>query len=93
MLLLGMIVNVYYNMIIAWTLYYIGNSFISPLPWTTCDNEWNTPNCLADRRLLNISSAITGYANGSLLDNNAIDLNDNQTIPGLQVTAQDEFWQ
>ena len=36
---------VYYNVILAWCLYYIWASFTSVLPWATCGNEWNTEHC------------------------------------------------
>ena len=29
----------YYNVIIAWTVYFFGASFASTLPWTGCDNS------------------------------------------------------
>ncbi|TPP61030.1 Transporter, partial [Fasciola gigantica] len=35
----------FYNMIIAWSLYYFGISFNKQLPWMFCGNEWNTPSC------------------------------------------------
>ena len=35
----------YYNIIIAWALYYFGHVFVNRLPWTTCDNDWNTDDC------------------------------------------------
>merc|ERR1712223_367161 len=38
-------VGLYYNMIIAWTIYYLFASFTSQLPWDTCDNEFNTQHC------------------------------------------------
>ncbi|ELU08110.1 hypothetical protein CAPTEDRAFT_89982, partial [Capitella teleta] len=41
--------NVYYNVIMAWGFYYLFASFASIttyLPWTTCDNEWNTKTCV-----------------------------------------------
>ncbi|XP_077595883.1 sodium-dependent neutral amino acid transporter B(0)AT2-like [Stigmatopora nigra] len=34
-------VALYYNVILAWSLFYLGNSFQSPLPWTTCPEETN----------------------------------------------------
>ncbi|XP_032075022.1 sodium-dependent neutral amino acid transporter B(0)AT3-like [Thamnophis elegans] len=30
------IIGMYYNMIVAWVLWYLGNSFKEPLPWTIC---------------------------------------------------------
>ncbi len=35
----------YYNVIMAWALFYLFSSFTSSLPWETCDNQWNSPNC------------------------------------------------
>ncbi|XP_019748226.1 LOW QUALITY PROTEIN: sodium- and chloride-dependent GABA transporter 2-like [Hippocampus comes] len=31
-----------YMVVLAWTLFYLFSSFKSPLPWSTCDNYWNT---------------------------------------------------
>jgi len=43
-LILLSLVAIYYNMIIAWTLFYLFESFIhiTNLPWAHCFNEWNT---------------------------------------------------
>ncbi|XP_070185045.1 sodium-dependent proline transporter-like, partial [Littorina saxatilis] len=38
---------VYYNMILAWSLYYLFASFTSDLPWDTCDETWNSEGNLA----------------------------------------------
>ncbi|XP_035883413.1 sodium-dependent serotonin transporter-like [Phyllostomus discolor] len=35
----------YYNTIMAWALYYLISSFTDHLPWTSCENSWNTGNC------------------------------------------------
>ncbi|XP_045474082.1 sodium-dependent dopamine transporter isoform X2 [Harmonia axyridis] len=43
--LIAFYVDFYYNVIIAWALRYFFASFTNLLPWTTCDNPWNTPNC------------------------------------------------
>ncbi|XP_019748349.1 sodium- and chloride-dependent GABA transporter 2-like [Hippocampus comes] len=34
-----------YMVVLAWTLFYLFSSFKSPLPWSTCDNYWNTADC------------------------------------------------
>jgi len=41
MVLVSFLVCVYYNVIIAWSLYYLFASFQSQLPWTRCDQWWN----------------------------------------------------
>ncbi|EZA56881.1 sodium-dependent dopamine transporter isoform X4 [Ooceraea biroi] len=43
--LIAFYVDFYYNVIIAWSLRYFFASFSTMLPWTTCDNAWNTPLC------------------------------------------------
>ncbi|XP_076253232.1 sodium-dependent dopamine transporter [Rhynchophorus ferrugineus] len=43
--LIAFYVDFYYNVIIAWALRFFFASFTNMLPWTSCDNEWNTPNC------------------------------------------------
>jgi len=45
MVIISAVVCVYYNVIIAWTVYYFVLSFSWELPWSTCNNNWNTPNC------------------------------------------------
>merc|ERR1719431_516120 len=32
-------------MIIAWAMIFLCESFTSQLPWSTCDNVWNSGNC------------------------------------------------
>ncbi|XP_022909605.1 sodium- and chloride-dependent GABA transporter 1-like isoform X2 [Onthophagus taurus] len=41
------LLDIYYCIIIAWTLYYLICTFASVpyLPWSDCDNWWNTENC------------------------------------------------
>ena len=40
-------VSFYYNVILGWSVFYIWSSLALQLPWTTCQNEWNTPLCFA----------------------------------------------
>ncbi|XP_072921939.1 solute carrier family 6 member 4b [Hemitrygon akajei] len=44
--IISLYVSFYYNTIISWALYYFYCSFTATLPWTNCDNSWNTPNCI-----------------------------------------------
>lgn len=43
--IIALYIAFYYNTIMAWALYYLLSSFRPVLPWTTCTNSWNTPNC------------------------------------------------
>nr|XP_014683155.1 sodium-dependent noradrenaline transporter isoform X2 [Equus asinus] len=51
-ILIALYVGFYYNVIIAWSLYYLFSSFTFNLPWTDCGHAWNSPNC-TDPKLLN----------------------------------------
>uniref|UniRef100_UPI003AAF917F sodium- and chloride-dependent GABA transporter ine n=1 Tax=Centroberyx gerrardi TaxID=166262 RepID=UPI003AAF917F len=42
---ISFIMCTYYNVVITWGLYYLFSSFQAPLPWQSCNNTWNTPNC------------------------------------------------
>ncbi|UYV60163.1 SLC6A7 [Cordylochernes scorpioides] len=45
MLMVTLLVSLYYNMIIAWTLFYTFASFTSQLGWEFCGNSWNSVEC------------------------------------------------
>ncbi|XP_017263665.1 sodium- and chloride-dependent GABA transporter 2-like isoform X2 [Kryptolebias marmoratus] len=38
--------NISYTVILAWAFFYFFSSFSGELPWTTCNNTWNTDNCV-----------------------------------------------
>ncbi|XP_063114005.1 sodium-dependent dopamine transporter isoform X4 [Cavia porcellus] len=44
-ILISLYVGFFYNVIIAWALHYFFSSFSVELPWTHCNNTWNSPNC------------------------------------------------
>ncbi|KAM9812595.1 sodium- and chloride-dependent GABA transporter 2-like isoform 3-T3 [Syngnathus typhle] len=53
-----------YMIILAWALLYLVFSFNSPLPWSTCDNYWNTADCV-DVTTWNLTLTHTNRTNGS----------------------------
>ncbi|XP_063885612.1 sodium- and chloride-dependent GABA transporter 1-like isoform X2 [Scylla paramamosain] len=44
-----------YNVIIAYPLVYLCHSFTSILPWSTCDNTWNSPECSGTENYYNFT--------------------------------------
>ncbi|XP_066447007.1 sodium- and chloride-dependent betaine transporter-like isoform X2 [Eleutherodactylus coqui] len=45
-MVMSFLVNIYYIIIMAWSFFYLFNSFTSRLPWASCNNTWNTENCM-----------------------------------------------
>ncbi|XP_067652266.1 sodium- and chloride-dependent glycine transporter 2-like [Haliotis asinina] len=92
------IIVLYYSLMFSWGVYYIYSSFSATLPWTTCGNPWNTPQCVVTgdtavnssvyKKPTNANETNTtasiGYAtfNGSA-----------QTSSVFGHTSTEEFWQ
>ncbi|XP_055919473.1 sodium-dependent dopamine transporter [Eupeodes corollae] len=60
--LIAFYVDFYYNVIIAWSLRFFFASFTENLPWTSCDNPWNTDKC----RPFEVVQSITPLYNASM---------------------------
>ena len=45
MLIVCFLISVYYNVIIAWILFFLFDSFRADVPWRNCDHEWDSPKC------------------------------------------------
>jgi len=58
MVIISMIVAIYYNVIMAYCLFYLFNTFRSVLPWTVCDPQWADERCYVRGR--NTSTADAG---------------------------------
>ncbi|XP_035693852.1 sodium- and chloride-dependent glycine transporter 2-like [Branchiostoma floridae] len=59
------LVGIYYNCIIAYTLFYLFSSFTSDLPWRTCNNTWNTGDCVESFSLKNWTGNISSRVSPS----------------------------
>ncbi|CAG2161766.1 unnamed protein product [Oppiella nova] len=68
--LISWYVSFYYNVIIAWTTYYIFKSLTSGdlMPWQHCDNDYNTDNCFSVSQM----QAIQCQTNTSHHKNNGV---------------------
>ncbi|KAJ8333756.1 hypothetical protein SKAU_G00410750 [Synaphobranchus kaupii] len=58
-ILIALYVGFYYNVIIAWSLYYLYSSCTLELPWQKCGNIWNSENC-TDPKVLSGSFLMNG---------------------------------
>ncbi|XP_063428114.1 sodium- and chloride-dependent glycine transporter 2-like [Mytilus trossulus] len=76
----------YYSTVISWTLFYLGNSFLSPLPWTSCNNTWNTQDCY-------IRSFSEGDAMNSTVTFSNITQFNNGSVHVEAYTSSEEFWE
>ncbi|XP_075044528.1 sodium- and chloride-dependent glycine transporter 2 [Mixophyes fleayi] len=59
MLIISVLIAIYYNIIMCYTLFYLFASLVSVLPWASCTNPWNTPDCKDKDRLL-LDSCLIG---------------------------------
>uniref|UniRef100_A0A6Q2Z3W3 Transporter n=1 Tax=Esox lucius TaxID=8010 RepID=A0A6Q2Z3W3_ESOLU len=65
MLIISVLIAIYYNIIMCWTLYYLFASLKGSLPWANCKNEWNTLDC-KDKDMLLLGEATMPQALGNL---------------------------
>ncbi|XP_071145435.1 sodium- and chloride-dependent glycine transporter 2-like [Mytilus edulis] len=96
MLTLVAISGIYYNVIVAWTLYYFWNSFSYKIPWGDCNNEWNTDNCYMRGQNVNNTFFNTSLLNITTMQINGSDHQYSTNISMLNVSRQtsaEEFWE
>lgn len=100
MVISNTLVFIYYNVIVAWCIYYFCASLAPALPWQDCDNSWNTPACYVAMNssagnLINLHWQFTnGYTyNKSYISENHTHLNEtslNMTV-GRKTPSEEYF--
>lgn len=64
MMVVSTYIGIYYNVVICISFYYFFQSMTYLLPWTYCNNPWNTPDCSGvfssnfTTRLANVSTSL-----------------------------------
>nr|CAB3266324.1 sodium- and chloride-dependent creatine transporter 1-like [Phallusia mammillata] len=82
---LTVVVMIPYMLVMAWSILYLGHSMTTEfLPWTTCDNPWNTNSCVTLDKVMNNSLT---KSNASLEFNQSISIS--YTKESL---SQVQFW-
>uniref|UniRef100_A0A3B4WH14 Solute carrier family 6 member 5 n=1 Tax=Seriola lalandi dorsalis TaxID=1841481 RepID=A0A3B4WH14_SERLL len=76
MLIISVLIAIYYNIIMCWTLYYLFASLKGSLPWANCRNEWNTVEC-KDKDMLLLDSCILRDRNITSIRNSSFCLSAN----------------
>lgn len=64
MIMVSFLVSIYYNLIIAWCLLYLFESFRKDVPWKHCGNKWNTPLCSETTERAGFNCSAIGLAVG-----------------------------
>ncbi|KAL8617003.1 hypothetical protein ACOMHN_014174 [Nucella lapillus] len=108
MVMVSSIVCVYYNVIIAWTIYYLFMSFRATLPWSHCDNDWNSKSCIDTGKLLETELAGNGStkmvnvsevgsmmynATAGFIYNVTTNLSAVEQVTKKSISASEEFWE
>ena len=85
MVIISMIVAIYYNVIMAYCLFYLFNSFSLVLPWTECDPHWSDERC---------------YVRGSNTSDSGQQMKDKCIADGIggcvdlqPQTSEEQFWE
>lgn len=78
MVIISAIVCIYYNVILAWNFYFMYMSVSKVLPWTLCDQSWNTKQCVVPTEDYNVT-----VLNGTIM-----------TVKQVSnIRASSEFWE
>ncbi|KAK3083343.1 hypothetical protein FSP39_020166 [Pinctada imbricata] len=78
-LVVVVLLNLYYIIILSWAAYYLVQSFSTVLPWSTCDNDWNTDRCSLDSSRLILNNQTAGVISTNVSSNISFNISSNLT--------------
>lgn len=85
-MMVSFLVCVYYNIIIAWCLYYLFLSMAKDVPWKSCGNWWNSPKCLAGPIPDKINCSVLANSTAALVNGTAALVNGTATLANTTVS-------
>ncbi|XP_022084856.1 sodium- and chloride-dependent glycine transporter 2-like [Acanthaster planci] len=88
MLMIAAVIACYYNVIIAYTLFYLFASFTKEVPWKTCDNEWNTPTCRVTKACKDCNDSF----NDTYVDNNTFSSDEMYDYASFNASTVNVSW-
>uniref|UniRef100_A0A8D2J640 Transporter n=1 Tax=Varanus komodoensis TaxID=61221 RepID=A0A8D2J640_VARKO len=80
MMVVSSYIGIYYNVVICIAFYYFFSSMTRVLPWTYCNNYWNTANC----------TGVLDFTNGSAGSSLNLTQSFNQTLK--RTSPSEEYW-
>lgn len=72
-------ISISFSINLAWSLYFLGISINSELPWVHCNNKWNTKTCFESTFM----SHVTNRTNETVV----------VTVAGNRSSPADEYFQ
>eukprot|EP00794_Sanderia_malayensis_P018934 gene18934-20839_t len=90
-LVISFLCTIYYNVLIAYVIYYMYESFGADVPWRSCNNpSWNSPNCVEDYK--SYKQRLRQCAvNSSQITNNTSPVNFTTSIPVTNMSNPSSF--
>ncbi|XP_048241972.1 sodium- and chloride-dependent glycine transporter 1-like [Haliotis rufescens] len=87
--LINVLYSAFYSALLAWICYYFYYSFSPNIPWTHCDNPWNSQSCISNN--INVDDDSVAVNNATrVIHNSSVSANETMHLKGM--TSAEEFW-